>query len=110
MINEIVNKNAIPPIVGVPLLCLCSLTIGLSAIFACNNILLTYHVKNIDANNVIKKRINKSILFILPHKNIFKSIKYLLIIVFNIISYNEVNLETKFSSSFFELALTVNLS
>ena len=67
IIKEIVNKNAIPPIVGVPLLCLCSLTIGLSAILALTNILLTYHVKNIVAHNVTKKRINISVLFILPH-------------------------------------------
>ena len=69
--KQIVNKNAIPPIVGVPLLCLCSLTIGLSAILAFNNILLIYHVKNIVAHNVIKKRINISVLFIIPHYIIF---------------------------------------
>ena len=74
----------IPPIVGVPFLCLCSLTIGLSEIFAWLRILLTYQVKSTVAKNVIKKRINKSLLIILPHIQPFKLINNLFLILYNV--------------------------
>ena len=52
--NKIANKKAIPPMVGVPALCLCSLTIGLSETSASSSVRLTKKVKTTVAMNVKK--------------------------------------------------------
>ena len=51
--------------VGVPALCLCSLTIGLSEISASLNVILTKYVNRTVAKKVRKNNITISIMFIL---------------------------------------------